>query len=285
MVSFEINGNTGILAIFGHPVQHSLSPAMHNAVFYHLGWNYRYIPCDVPSEQLSTAIDAIQALNFKGVNLTIPHKQAAINALDEIYGDSLESGSVNTIIRHHGKLTGTSTDGIGFIRSLREEGRFDPTGKNVLLLGAGGTALAVVYRLIHAGIKRLTLINRDCSKAQILGERIRKKTGFEPEVHGLDHLAALSGTEFDLVVNSTSVGLHDDQALLPKEFLNSRQFVYDVVYRPGGTRLVNDARNTGCQVLSGLSLLIYQGAESFRLWFDTEPPLDIMRNAVLGETQ
>lgn len=285
MVSFEINGNTGILAIFGHPVRHSLSPAMHNAVFHHLGWNYLYIPCDVPSEQLTAGIEAIRALNFRGVNLTIPHKQAALGAVDEIYGDSLESGSINTIIQHHGKLTGTSTDGIGFIRSLREEGRFDPAGKKVLLLGAGGTAAAVVYRLIHAGIKRLTLINRDLTKAQMLRERIREKTGFEPDLHGLDDLKALSGTEFDLVVNTTSVGLHDDQSLLPREFLNPGQFVYDVVYRPGETRLVNDARNTGCQVLSGLSLLVYQGAESFRLWFDTEPPLDIMRNAVLGEAQ
>lgn len=285
MVSFEINGSTEILAVFGHPVRHSLSPAMHNAAFRHLGWNYLYVPCDVAPERLPAALEAIRALNFRGVNLTIPHKQLALGVVDEIYGDSLESGSVNTIIRHHGKLTGTSTDGIGLLRSLREEGRFDPAGKNVLLLGAGGAAAAVVYRLIHAGIKGLTLINRDCVKAQTLRNRIRERTGFEPDVHGLDQLMELSGAEFDLMINTTSVGMQDDQSLLPKEFFKNRPFVYDAVYRPGGTRLFNDARDAGCQVLSGLSLLVYQGAESFRLWFDTEPPLDIMREAVLGEAQ
>jgi shikimate dehydrogenase len=253
---------------------------MHNAAFSSLDWNCVYFPCQVNSEQLPNAIRSIRALNLKGVNITIPHKHAVIEELDEVIGDSENSGSVNTIINNNGKLVGTSTDGIGFLHSLSEDGHFDPQGKNVIILGAGGAARAVIYKLITAGINSLVIVNRNFQKAISLQEQVGHDTGFTVLVHDLNHLQELNWVNYDLLVNSTSVGLYDEQSLVPPHFLRPPLFVYDLVYKKGGTKLYNDAQDAGCRVLSGLSLLLYQGVESFRLWFEVEPPIEVMRRAI-----
>ncbi len=273
-----INGKTTVIAVFGDPVSHSLSPAMHNAAFAALDWNCVYIPCHVKPEQITHAVQAIKSLNFKGVNITIPHKQSVLPFLDEVSEDSKMSGSINTIIHRDNRLIGTSTDGTGFLRSLKEDGNFDITDKNILIFGAGGSARALVYSLIGAGIKSLTIINRNFAKAVDLEERIWNDTGFTATVHELNRLNELDWNSYDLLINTTSIGLHDEQSIMPEHFLAPKHFVYDIVYRKGGTKLYNDAIKTGCQVLSGLSLLLYQGVESFKLWFDTEPPIEVMRN-------
>ena len=276
-----INGRTSLLGVFGDPISHSLSPAMHNAAYQFLGWNCVYIPCQVRSLDLTAALDGVRALNFKGVNLTIPHKQSAGTRVDDIFGDARRSGSINTIINRGGKLYGTSTDGIGLIHSLQIDGNFDLTSKRVLILGAGGTAAAVIYNLIDAGIHSLILTNRSIDKAFALQQRVRSFTGFETSVIPLTNLKELDWAAIDLIINTTAVGLHDDESLIAKELLRPHHFIYDVNYKRAGTRLITEATIMGCQVLTGLSLLIFQGAESFKLWFDIEPPLDIMREAVL----
>ncbi|MGD8400445.1 MAG: shikimate dehydrogenase [Bacillota bacterium] len=275
-----INAKTSICALFGDPVAHSLSPAMHNAAFQTLEYNSVYVACRVPAVQIPAAVMAIRALGIKGVNVTIPHKQAVAAGLDEVCGDARLSGSVNTIINRDGRLVGMSTDGIGFVRSLQEEGAFAPAGKRVLLLGAGGAALAVIYRLLATGITALTLVNRDHAKALCLRDKILGDTGFAPTVAPLEQLSHLNPHHFDLLVNTTSVGLHEDVSLLESHWLHPQLFVYDLVYKPGGTKLVRQAARAGCRYLSGLSLLLYQGAESFRLWFEVDPPLAAMRAAL-----
>lgn len=277
-----INGKTTILAVFGDPIDHSLSPTMHNAAFKELGWNCVYIPCHVLPEDVTLAVRGIRSLGMKGVNITIPHKQAVVPELDEIFGDASLSGSVNTIINDHGKLRGTSTDGTGLVRSLREDGQFEVSGKRCLILGAGGSASALVFRLIAEGIRSLTVVNRDFTKALNLRERVWHATKFEVEAYALSELENLNWDAFDLLINTTSVGLHDSATLVPQQLLNPRIFVYDIVYKPGNTTLINDAVAQGCRVLTGLSLLLYQGADSFRLWFDTEPPIEVMRHALLN---
>lgn len=279
MISKAIDGNTSIVTIFGDPIGHSLSPLMHNAAFNALGWNCVYIPCQVKAGDLPAAVRAIKALNFKGANITIPHKQAILQELDEIFGDSILSGSVNTVVNRGGRLLGTSTDGLGFLRSLREQG-FDLQGKNLLLLGAGGAARAILYSSIKAGINSLVLVNRDYAKAVDLEEQVWKETGFTIILHELGRLQELPWESFDLVINATSVGLHDDTSLVPARFLAPRIFLYDLVYKKGGTRLCYEAADKGCTVLSGLSLLLYQGVESFRLWFEVDPPVEVMREAL-----
>ena len=281
MNSFLIKGDTQVFAVFGDPIGHSLSPVMHNAAFQALGLNCIYIPCHVRPEQLGNAISGIRAFNIKGVNVTIPHKRAVLGGLDEIFGDSLLSGSVNTIINRNGKLYGASTDGIGLVRSLKEEGGFEVAGKNVLLLGAGGSAPAVIYRLITENVNSIYLLNRTTQNAVNLGKKVLEDTGFKLNIEELNRLSALPWDSIDLVINATSVGLKDQNSLIPQQFLHSKLFVYDLVYRSGGvTTLVEQAVQAGCHALSGLSLLLYQGAESFRLWFETDPPIKVMRDAL-----
>jgi shikimate dehydrogenase len=280
MMIKTINGSTTILAVFGDPVAHSLSPMMHNAAFEFLDMNCIYVALHVRPEELPNAVKGVRALNIKGGNFTIPHKQAVLPELDEIFGDSLLSGSVNTLINRNGKLYGTSTDGIGLIRSLREDGEFEPAGKNILLLGAGGSAAAVIYRLVKERIKSLRLVNRDFSRAVALQQRVTRDTGFEIKVEPLHNINGLDWDSIDLLINTTSVGLHTDETLVPAEFLKPPLFVCDIIYKKTGTRLLNEAAASGCKVLSGLSMLLFQGAESFSLWFETNPPIDIMRKAL-----
>jgi shikimate dehydrogenase len=280
MVIQTINGSTTILAVFGDPISHSLSPLMHNAVFSALNWNCAYIPCRVKAEQLPNAVRSIRALNLKGVNITIPHKQAVLAELDEIIGDSESSGSVNTVINREDRLIGTSTDGIGFLRSLHEEGHLELQSKNVIILGAGGAARAVIHSLIASGINSLIIVNRNFQKAVSLQEQVWNDTGFTLTVHDLSRLQELNWGSYDLLINTTSVGLHDEQSLVPPHFLKPPLFVYDLVYKQGGTKLYRDAVAAGCPALSGLALLLYQGAESFRLWFEVDPPIEVMRQTI-----
>lgn len=281
MNSFLIKGDTHVLAVFGDPISHSLSPVMHNAAFQALGLNCIYIPCRVSAEFLKNAVLGFKALNFKGANVTIPHKQEIIGELDEIFGDSLLSGSVNTIINRNGKLLGTSTDGIGLVKSLREDAGFEVAGKKVLILGAGGSARAVIYRLIAEGVESITLVNRTLEYAINLREKILDGVGFRLSLCELGQLGSLAWDSLDLVINATSVGLKDQASLIPSQLLHRGLLVYDLVYRKDGdTTLIREAAKAGCQTLSGLSLLLYQGAESFRLWFGMDPPLAVMRNAL-----
>ena len=284
MITKAINGESTVLAILGDPVNHSLSPQMHNAAFKALQLDCVYVPFRVKAEALPAAVRAISALNFKGANVTSPYKQAVIAELDEIFGDAQISGSVNTIINQNGQLRGTSTDGSGFLRSLREDGQFEPAGKKMLLLGAGGSARAVLYKLIAAGIKSVTLVNRDLIKAVNLQQKIWIDTGFTLDLHELNHWQTLPWDCYDLLVNTTSVGLHEDVSLVPSNFLVAPLLVYDLVYKKGGTKLYNEAVAAGCKVLSGLSLLLYQGLESFKLWFNVAPPIQVMRAALKVET-
>jgi shikimate dehydrogenase len=276
----KINGQTIICAVFGDPVAHSFSPAMHNAAYRALGMNCVYVACHVRPDRLQDAVQSLRALGLKGANVTVPHKRAIAVHLDELCGDARQSGSVNTIVNRDDRLLGYSTDGIGFVRSLTEEAGYEPAGKNVLMLGAGGSATALIYRLIGSEIASLTVVNRDFAKAVNLREQVRRDTRFEMRVKGLDELAASDLRSADLLINTTAVGLHEDVSLIPPDFLHPDLFVYDIVYKRGGTTLVNEAKANGCRVLSGLSLLLHQGAESFRLWFETEPPLAAMREAL-----
>ncbi|MCL6589204.1 MAG: shikimate dehydrogenase [Firmicutes bacterium] len=275
-----IDGSATVVAVFGDPVAHSLSPVMHNAAFSYLGWNCVYIPCLVAPGQLAEGVMGIKALNFKGANITIPHKQAILSHLDEIIGDARQSGSVNTIINRQGKLYGFSTDGIGLVKSLEADGAFDLRGKTTLVLGAGGTATAIVFSLINAGIEALILANRDQNRAISLAQKVLQETGFPIQVVALTDLSKLDWSSIQLLINTTAVGLHGEGSLVPEQFLKPSLFVYDVVYHPGGTKLQNDAKKAGCKTLSGRSMLLYQGAESFRLWFEEEPPIEVMRKAI-----
>lgn len=277
-----ISGRAKVLGVIGHPVGHSLSPVMHNAAIEALGLDYVYVPFDVSPDNLRDAIDGIRALGITGVNVTIPHKEAVIPFLDEIEESAGECGSVNTIANVGGRLIGSNTDGIGFMRSLLEAG-FSPKGSKVVVLGAGGAGRAVTFALAKAGAN-VSVLLASGQRIERLVRDVRCAVGIdsvigEPDRDRLaEHLK-----DADLLVNSTPVGMHpnDDQMPVLPETLRQGMFVYDLVYNPLKTKLLLAAESAGAKPIGGVKMLVYQGAEAFSKWTGVEPPVSIMEAAVL----
>ena len=279
------SGRTRVLGVFGYPVGHSLSPAMHNAALAAAGLDYVYVPFEVEPERLGEAAQAIRALGIVGINVTIPHKEAIIEYMDEVSEEARLIGSVNTIHNHEGRLKGYSTDGEGFLESLRSEG-FGPEGKRAVVLGAGGSAKAAVYAMAKSGV-RVTVANRTPERGAALAEQINA-------ILSRDSVDALPLTESeglqrrireaDLLVNCTSVGMSPNtgDTPCPKEMLHPRLLVYDLVYNPVRTRLLSEAEEVGARSMNGVKMLVHQGAESFRIWLHRDPPLDTMEQIVVS---
>lgn len=270
-----------VYGIFGDPIEHSLSPLLHNVAFKVLEMNAVYLPFLVTAGNLSGAVQAIRSLELGGVNITIPHKQAVTAYLDHLQGDALLTGSVNTIVNKDGVLYGYSTDGDGLLLALEREAGFSPRGKKVLLLGAGGAARAVAFALVRAEAVELCLVNRTLQRAEALAEQIKDKTGFAVQLLSYEDPALVGYLgETDLVVNATSVGMHPQSETappLPLDKANPACLVYDLVYRPPETELLKKAKKHGLKTLNGLGMLLYQGMLAFQHWTGVEPPEKPMR--------
>ncbi|WP_258359266.1 shikimate dehydrogenase [Moorella sulfitireducens (nom. illeg.)] len=281
----EVKSTTGLVALIGYPVGHSLSPLMQNAAFASAGLDLVYLAFAVAPPDLPAALAGLKALGFMGANVTVPHKEAVIKYLDAVEPIAARIGAVNTIVNKDGRLTGYNTDAGGFLRSLREAG-FDPAGKQAVILGAGGAARAVAFALAGAGCAALTIANRTLEKAGCLAAEL---TGLKVPV-GACNLQEeelrprIEGA--DLVVNATSAGMAPavEAVPLPAAWLNSRQWVYDLVYNPLETKFLRQARQRGCRVISGLGMLLYQGAAAFTLWTGKTAPVEVMRNVLLKAT-
>lgn len=278
----SISGKAKVLGVFGHPVGHSMSPAMHNAAIEALCLDYIYVPFDVDPEALGRAVDGVRALGILGVNVTIPHKEAVIAFLDEVDDYAQAIGSVNTIANMNGRLIGYSTDGPAFMQSLVETG-YSPYGGRAVLLGGGGAGRAVAFALVKAGTS-VTIFDEAPGKAERLAGDIR-------EVTKTDAAAGESNAErieehlrdADLLVNCTPVGMHPNVDAIPirPELLRPDLTVYDLVYNPMQTRLLEAAAKVGARTASGIKMFVYQGAISFRIWTGIDPPTDNMEAAVI----
>lgn len=272
-----------VFALFGHPVAHSVSPLMQNRAFEELGLNCRYFAFDVKADDLEIAVRAIRALGLGGANITIPHKEKVVQYLDEIEEQAKLIGAVNTVVNRDGCLVGYNTDASGFLESLRHDAEFEPCGKHAVILGAGGAARAVAFALISAGVKRLGIFNRNPSRAEALGREIFGLNGCQVEAGGLQGAALRRAlAEADLLVNATSAGMHPDVDGLPLQDLSALQpglLVYDLVYNPPRTRLLQEAEKRGCRTCSGIGMLVYQGALAFELWTGKRAPVAVMRQA------
>lgn len=275
----EISGGAKVLGVIGHPIGHSLSPAMHNAAIRALGLDCVYVPFDVPPDDLPKAIAGIRALGIAGVNITVPHKEAVIGLLDEVDSDAQAVGSVNTIVNDGGRLIGYSTDGAGFERSLTESG-FSLEGCLAVVLGAGGAGRAVVFALARAGA-RVVLFDAASGKAERLAKDVGVRRGQVLSVQESELRAALDRA--NLLVNCTPIGMYPNQdgIPIPEELLKPEMLVYDLVYNPVKTRLLAAAEAIGAHTVSGAKMLVYQGALSLKLWTGAEPPVGIMEAAVL----
>jgi len=270
------------VGLLGWPVEHSLSPAMHNAAFEALGLNWRYIPLPSPPGQIEAAVRGLTALGFQGVNVTVPYKQAVMPHVSAIVGAAEAIGAVNTIVVQDERLIGYNTDSDGFIAALHEA-EFQPAGKRSLILGAGGAARAVVYALAQANCT-VVICNRTVQRAAKLAhdmERIKVQAPvtWVPIPAGL---ANLNLDDFDLLVNATPVGMwpHVDDLPWPDDLpIPSHWTVFDLVYNPLETKLLRQAREAGARAFGGLGMLVRQGMLAFEMWTGERPPVKVMRDA------
>ena len=278
-----ISGKTKIIGVFGDPIYHSLSPVMQNAAIADCGLDCIYLPFHVKQQDLAKAVDAIRALNMVGVNVTIPHKENIIEFLDEISEKSRKISSVNTIINKEGRLIGDTTDGLGFIKSAEHQWG-DIAGSRVIVLGAGGSAKAVAFSLAEIGCN-ISIVNRTKKRAVELSENINldfphaNVNVLEPNTD--DFIYAMKSA--DIIVNTTSLGMYPniDELPISEEFLHSGLMVYDLIYNPSETLLLQKARQKGAKVMNGQKMLVYQGAISFKLWFNKEPNVKIMEKTIV----
>jgi shikimate dehydrogenase len=281
-----VSGHTKVIGVFGFPVEHSLSPAMHNAAIAALRLSFIYVPFAVRPDQIGPAIQSLRALGIVGVNLTIPHKESVLPFLDEITEEARDVGAVNTVHCIEGRLLGDNTDGRGFFEPLREMG-VAVAGKRVVVLGAGGAARAVVFRLAREGAQ-ITLANRTRERAERLAAAVAAAGLGRASVHATtleptQELAdAIAGAE--LLIHTTRVGMHPETDALPPvplEAFHSNLLVYDLVYNPVETLLLKQAQARGCRTLTGVKMLVYQGAVAFQRWTGHWPPTEVMERAVL----
>lgn len=271
------------VGIIGYPVGHSLSPRMHRAAFaaLELNWDYSLLP--VAPDEIHEAIEMIRREGWRGINVTVPHKQVVIPLLDGVTSHAEIIGAVNTIVSQQGRLVGYNTDWIGFLEALKEAG-FAPANRRTVLLGAGGAARAVLYTLLEQG-GTVTIANRDQRKAEALALEFSTHFDRNISVLSLDDTTGLQDAihHAELLVNCTSVGMSpypNADPLPPEIVIPPHLTVYDLVYTPRKTHLLKRARAAGATGIDGLGMLIHQGAEAFRLWTGLDAPIKVMRQAI-----
>ncbi len=269
----KITGKTRITGLFGYPVEHTLSPSMHNAAFENLGLDCCYLPFLVHPDSLKNAVEAIRALNMAGVNVTVPHKENVIPFLDSVNEEASFIGAVNTIVNMKGKLSGYNTDGRGFMQSLTEN-QVQVDNKNILIAGAGGASRAVSYYLSEkAGL--LHIFDIDENKLNKLVSDLSK---IRSNVSALKNTGNLK--EFEIVINATPLGLRKEDPLpFDPSSLDPGHIVCDLIYKK--TPLLEYASKNGCRTIDGSGMLLWQGVLAFELWTNVSPPVDVMRDALL----
>lgn len=271
-----ITGATKVAAVIGHPVAHSLSPALHNAAFAAAGVDWVYTAFEVAPGGAQAAVQAMRTLGLGGLSVTMPHKEDIARALDDLDPAARALRSVNTVVRlDDGRLRGCSTDGAGFVASLVEAG-VDPVGCSVAVLGAGAAARAVIDALARAGAALVTVVNRSADRA----EQAAVLAGDRGCVGSPDAVR-----DADLVVNATSVGMGRDELPLDVSLLHRGQVVADLVYHPLRTSLLTAAGRVGARTVDGLGMLVHQAALQQELWLGVRPDPTVMREAALAELE
>jgi len=269
-----VNGETRVTGLIGDPVSHTRSPAILNAAFTEAGLNWIYVAFPVPAGHGGAAVEAVRHLRLAGLTVTMPHKADAAWACDELSADATALGAANVItLLENGRVRGASTDGEGFVRSVRDEG-MDPAGKRAIVLGAGGAARAIVLALSNAGA--------DVTVAARRHEAAESAAGMVRGCHTVTLDAADVGA-FDLVVNATPVGMQGEAPVIDPDRLNPKQLVVDTIYHPMETPLLAAARVRGVPCANGLGMLVHQAALAFELWTGCDAPLDVMRAAAVKD--
>lgn len=276
-----ITGHTRLTALLGSPVAHSISPLMHNEAFQLLDLDYTYLCFEVNEETLPAAVDGLKACGIRGFNLTMPNKNKIVELLDELSPAARLIGAVNTVVNDDGHLIGYNTDGVGYMQAVKDAG-YDITGKTITIMGAGGAATAICAQAALDGVEKIHIFARETSRfwdrTQKLAENINSTLPCKAVLHENKDTAALAQaiSESALLLNATSVGMApntegtiiEDTSLYHPDLI-----VSDVIYNPRETRFLKEAREAGCRTFNGMYMLLYQGAEAFRLWTGKEMPV------------
>ncbi len=275
--------STRLCAVIGNPVAHSLSPAIHNAAFAALGLDFIYLPCQV--EDVAGALAGMRALhNFRGLSVTIPHKIAAMDYVDEVEETDRSIGSINTIVKEDGRLIGSGTDGPGALKALTDAG-VALDGKTVLMLGAGGAARAIAFTLARrTRLEELSLLDVNAQMLSGLSADLRAGTPARITAEALTERSLAAAMEkADIVVHCTPVGMHpkEDASLVPAQLFRPGQAVFDIVYTPLETKLLADARARGLQTISGVEMFINQAVLQFEKFTGRAAPEEVMRRVVM----
>ena len=275
----KIKGSTNIVGLIGHPVEHSFSPPMHNAAFDALNMDYAYVAFDVNSNDLKSAIEGAESLNIKGFNVTIPHKVDVMQYLDELDEVARLIGAVNTI--DFKNLKGYNTDGIGAVKAIEEVTSIK--NKNVVVAGAGGASRAISFYIAKYGAESLTILNRNEAKAESLASDV-SDSGLIGEVAS-DSINAIGNymESADVLIDTTPLGMHpniNDEPIVKADMMDEDLVVFDAVYNPNETVLIKEAIKANAKPVYGIKMLLYQGAESFKIWTGKTAPVDVMEKAL-----
>lgn len=277
-----VTGKTKVCGLIGDPVEHSLSPCLQNAAFKHYGLDFIYVAFRVKQENLRDAIQGLRSLGIHGLNVTMPHKINVIQYLDDLDATAKIIGSVNTILNRNGKLIGYTTDGAGALKALRYHG-VDPSGKKIVILGAGGASRSVSLTLAKEA-KELVILNRTLSKAERLAEELKALYEYGTVIKA-DELNSQNVkremADANILINATSIGMRPNDGSTPIDsaLLRSDLVVFDLVYEPLETRLLIEAKKRRATTIDGLTMLVFQGAVSFEIWTGRTAPFKVMMKA------
>ena len=266
-------------AVIGDPIDHSLSPTIHNAAYRELEIECTYIAYRVIQGDLATGIESLKKIKISGFNVTIPHKIEMMKYLDNVDENCKRIGAVNTVLNDDGILRGFNTDMDGFLEPIKRK-EINIKNSKILLLGAGGAARAIVAGFQKEGADEIVIVNRTKENGENLTE-FSKKNGLDARSIDIEEMDVLD-SKFDFIVNASSLGLKGEKNVIPEKFFNEKTTVYDIVYKPIKTDLINKAKEKNCEIIFGYEMLLGQAIRSFEIWLDKKAPYEAMKRSILG---
>ena len=266
-------------AVIGDPIDHSLSPTIHNAAFRQLELECTYIAYKIPKDDLGAEIDSLKKIKISGFNVTIPHKINMLKFLDEMDENCRIIGATNTVINENGHLKGYNTDMDGFLEPIKHR-NIVIKSSNILLLGAGGAARAIIAGMAKEKAKRFTIVNRTTDHSLEL-KKFSESLGLDAEVKTIEEMSEFQ-SDYNFIINSTSLGLKNETNIVPTKIINEETVVYDIVYKPLNTELVKESKKRNAVIIYGYEMLLGQAIRSFDIWLNQKAPYDAMKKAILG---
>ena len=270
---------TKTYAVIGDPIDQSLSPNIHNAAFRELNLDCTYIGYRVPKGELAEGVESLKKIKISGFNVTIPHKIEMVKFLDSVDEGCSVIGATNTVSYENGKLKGYNTDMDGFLDPIKKR-NLPIKDSNVLLLGAGGAALAIIAGFVKEKAKKITIANRTLQNANSMVQ-FAHKIGIDASAMTIDQVGD-TASDYNFIVNSTSIGMNGESSLISTKTINEKSVVYDIVSRPINTDLIKQSKKNGAEIIYGYEMLLGQATRAFKIWHGVDAPYETMKKAILG---